>query len=96
MNWSMALQLPSMHTVLGQGPIIAEALSHTLSLNLPTLYLGAGCISETIWNNISGMSPQSHIETLDLAYFDPDDLRKKLRAGLKVWLRPLSANGVMV
>ena len=74
MNKSLELQINSLQTVLGQSPIISEALERPESLDLPSWYLGAGCISQTVWNHISGMPPHSHIKDLDLVYFDPYDL----------------------
>ena len=74
MNKSLELQINSLRTVLGQSPIISEALKRAELLDLPSWYLSAGCISQTVWNHISGMPHHSHIKDLDLAYFDPDDL----------------------
>ena len=74
MNESLESQINSLQTVLGHSPIISEALKRAQSLDLSSWYLGAGCISQTVWNHISGMPPHSNIKDLDLAYFDPHDL----------------------
>ena len=74
MNKGLELQINSLRTALGQSPIISEALKRAESLDLPSWYLGGGCIAQTVWNHISGIPPHSYIEDLDLAYFDPDDV----------------------
>lgn len=79
MNKGLELQINSLRTALGQSPIISEALKRAESLDLPSWYLGGGCIAQTVWNHISGIPPHSYIEDLDLAYFDPDDVSTKPR-----------------
>lgn len=59
--------------------VLAECLERVSSLALPDWYLGAGCISQTIWNIAHGNPPSAHILDYDLVYYDPDQSREKER-----------------
>ncbi len=59
---------------------LVECLERVSSLALPDWYLGAGCISQTIWNIAHGNPPSAHILDYDLVYFDPDQSQEKERA----------------
>ena len=43
-------------------------------IGLPSWYLGAGAIAQTVWNQLHGFEPARGIKDYDLVYFDPDDL----------------------
>jgi len=43
-------------------------------LNLPNWYLGAGCVAQTVWNELHGFQPTEHIKDYDLVYFNGSDL----------------------
>ncbi|TVY80475.1 hypothetical protein LSUE1_G006055, partial [Lachnellula suecica] len=43
-------------------------------LNLPNYYLAAGCITQTVWNYVSGLPPETGIADYDLVYYDASDL----------------------
>lgn len=55
------------------GPM-SEILRLAPSLNLPNWYLGAGCVAQTVWNELHGFEPTEHIKDYDLVYFDCSDL----------------------
>jgi hypothetical protein len=58
-----------------QGNRIATALlDRAAHLLLPDWYLGAGCIAQTIWNQLHGLDAEEGIKDYDLVYFDPTDL----------------------
>ncbi|NTV31042.1 nucleotidyltransferase family protein [candidate division WWE3 bacterium] len=40
-------------------------------------YLGAGCISQSIWNELHNRSHEQGIKDYDLIYFDPSDISKE-------------------
>jgi hypothetical protein len=67
-------QIESLKLALWQSPVIPAVLDRAGSLGLPEWYLGAGCISQTVWNHISGQELTSCIDDLDLVYFDPNDV----------------------
>ncbi|MCY4436815.1 MAG: nucleotidyltransferase family protein [Chloroflexi bacterium] len=43
-------------------------------LELPDAYLAAGCLCQTVWNNVSGFPPDYGIIDYDVLYCDLDDL----------------------
>ena len=49
-----------------------ECLHRFPALNLPTWYLGAGCVAQTIWNLAHGKAPSADILDYDLVYYDRD------------------------
>jgi hypothetical protein len=52
--------------------ILAECLRPIAGLSLADWYLGAGCISQTIWNIAHGFEATAHILDYDLVYYDPE------------------------
>jgi len=57
-------------------PTLNAILSRADQLNLPNWYLGASCITQVVWNYISGTKP-SYESDYDLVYFDDRDLSKE-------------------
>jgi len=43
-------------------------------MDLPGWYLVAGCLSQTVWNVVTGQAPEAGILDYDLVYFDGSDL----------------------
>ena len=57
------------------GSEIIRALTGRLAeLELPDSYLAAGCLSQTVWNHVSGFPPTHGITDYDVLYCDLDDL----------------------
>lgn len=54
-----------------------ECLRRLPALNLPSWYLGAGCVTQTVWNLAHGKAPSADILDYDLVYYDPN--RSKAR-----------------
>lgn len=52
--------------------LINTLLNRIPKLKLPNWYLGAGCISQTVWNYYHGFDLIHGIKDCDLVYFDPD------------------------
>ena len=44
------------------------------NLDLPDPYLAAGCLSQTVWNHVSGFPPAHGITDYDVLYCDLDEL----------------------
>jgi hypothetical protein len=55
-------------------PTLVLVLTRAASLNLPNWYLAAGALSQTIWNNVSSLPPETGIHDYDLVYYDASDL----------------------
>ena len=54
--------------------LILEILRRVEKLNLPIWYLGAGCITQTVWNHFHKYDLNKNISDYDLVYFDNNDL----------------------
>ena len=54
-----------------------QSLERLSALKLPSWYLGAGCVAQTIWNLAHGKAPRSDIFDYDLVYYDPDDVSEE-------------------
>jgi hypothetical protein len=51
---------------------LSEALNRLPVLQLPNWYLGAGCVTQTVWNLHCGNPVHEGIRDYDLVYFDAD------------------------
>lgn len=59
---------------LANNPKIETILRRAPELGMKNWYLGAGCISQTVWNELHGFPPESHIKDYDLVYYESSDL----------------------
>jgi hypothetical protein len=55
-------------------------LSRWSLLDLPSSWLVAGCLFQTVWNIRSGLKPEWGIKDYDIFYFDPSDLSETAEA----------------
>ncbi|OAL38883.1 hypothetical protein AYO20_01634 [Fonsecaea nubica] len=49
-------------------------LTRAAALNLPNWYLAGGAVSQTIWNTVSKLPPETGILDYDLVYYENSDL----------------------
>jgi hypothetical protein len=63
-----------LETALRKNLVISRVLDRAPLLKLPNWYLGAGCIAQTVWNELHSFPPSNHIKDYDLVYFDGSDL----------------------
>lgn len=42
----------------------------------PDWHVGAGCLTQCVWNRLSGRPSRAGINDIDVVFFDPDDLRQ--------------------
>ncbi|KAF3354385.1 hypothetical protein VDGD_03338 [Verticillium dahliae] len=80
------LQLTHLREVLSTNPTLVAVINRAALLGLPNWYLAAGSLSQTIWNNVSGMPSDTGISDYDLVYHDASDLSydaedKRIQAG---------------
>jgi hypothetical protein len=66
----------------------SEALNRILQilkdLNLPfNYYVGAGCITNMVWNDISGYPLEYGISDVDIVYYEPEDITFESEKKLK-------------
>lgn len=76
--------------------LIVEILTRAQKLNLPSWYLGAGCIAQTVWNHFHKFELNKNINDYDLVFFDDSDLsyeaEDKIIEKVKNELEDLSIN----
>jgi hypothetical protein len=83
-------QLTHLRTILSTNKTLLVILERTLSLNIPNWYLAAGAVSQTIWNHMSDLPPETGISDYDLVYHDASDLSweaedRVIQAGKKLF-----------
>ena len=66
--------------ILFESPIIAGIMARFNEIELPNAHLCAGCITQSIWNALTGRAPDHGIEDIDLIYFDAEDLSEDAEA----------------
>lgn len=61
-------------TLVLQNPFNEKLLGRLASMGLRECHLTAGCLFQTVWNQISGRDPAWGIKDYDIFYFDDQDL----------------------
>jgi hypothetical protein len=67
-------QIVGLEQVVRRNPVALAILGRSVGLELPRWYLGAGAITQTVWNELHGYEPAQGIKDYDLVYFDDSDL----------------------
>lgn len=73
-NENLEKQIKSLEDVLKKSNVVQEILRLAPVLKMPNWYLGAGCISQTVWNFLCGFELTKNIKDCDLVYYDSSDL----------------------
>ncbi len=63
-----------LEAALAGNPLITAILHRAEQLALPSWFLGAGAVAQTVWNHLHDYPRDRAIKDYDLVYFDPDDL----------------------
>jgi hypothetical protein len=67
-------QVVGLDHAVRRNPYVDAILDGAGELSLPGWYLGAGCITNTVWNLLHGFRPATGVKDYDLVYFDEADL----------------------
>ncbi len=67
-------KISRLETLLQLNEDAQKILRAAPSLTMPEWYLGAGGISQTVWNILHGFEPRYTIKDYDLVYYDASDL----------------------
>lgn len=67
-------QVDALRTTLARNEVLMEVLARASKLDLPSWYLTAGCVFQTVWNVVTGRPSAKGIKDYDLFYFDDSDL----------------------
>jgi hypothetical protein len=84
----LARQVEALEGILRTNPVASGLLERAAATALPSWYLGAGGVAQSVWNHLHGFAPTHGIVDYDIVYFDPDDLTE---AGEKAIERELTA-----
>jgi hypothetical protein len=64
--------MDSLIGIISQNSVVHEILTRAPKLNIKNYYIGAGCITQSVWNCLSGMPPEHGVKDIDFVYFDED------------------------
>lgn len=64
-------QLAEFERLVLRNPIVAVLLERVAEVRPPDWYLTAGCLTQTVWNCLSGRAPGAGIKDYDVIYHDP-------------------------
>jgi uncharacterized protein len=70
----LARQVEALEAIVRTNPVVCRALDRLPRLGLPSWYLGAGGITQTVWNHLHGLDPTHGIRDYDVVFHDPADL----------------------
>lgn len=67
-------QVVALEQCLRSSPVVCRLLDALPGLQLPSWYIGAGAVAQTVWNQLHGFPPGHGVKDYDVVYFDKDDL----------------------
>ncbi|XWW96104.1 hypothetical protein V2A60_004074 [Cordyceps javanica] len=67
-------QLAQLRAILSTNKTLVTVLQRVATLGMPNWYVAAGSVSQTVWNHMSGMAPDTGISDYDVVYHDDADL----------------------
>jgi hypothetical protein len=67
-------QVRALDQAVHRNSVARAILERAPELRLDSWYLGAGGVTQTVWNLLHGFEPTRGIKDYDLVYFDRDDL----------------------
>lgn len=63
-----------LEALLAQNSVLTMVLDRLVGLGLPGYYVGAGIVTQTVWNLACGRDPTADVKDIDVVYFDASDL----------------------
>lgn len=69
-NANLQTQIKVLVEIIMSNVTLKEVISRSCHLGLENYYIGAGCITQTIWNYMSGNPLEYGIKDIDFAFFD--------------------------
>lgn len=88
----LQLQLKHLRKVLSTNNNVLQVLARIATLNLPNWYLAGGAVSQTIWNDVSSMPPETGIHDYDVVYYDASDLSYEAEDAVIQKAKPIFAD----
>jgi len=81
-----------LRSILARSPIVTTVVDRWPQIGLPDCWLVAGCLAQTVWNDVFGLPVTHGISDVDLVYFDGTDLSQEAEAGHAERIRALFAD----
>jgi hypothetical protein len=93
----LARQIEALEAIVRTNPVVCRLLDRMPGLGLPSWYLGAGGVTQTVWNHLHCFDPTHGVRDYDVVYHDPADLTEanERRIEAEVTAR-VGADGVRV
>lgn len=73
-NSNIQTQMVLLESILVQSEAINKAINRTQALGIKNYYIGAGCITQTVWNYLSGKPLDYGIKDIDFVYYDNENI----------------------
>jgi hypothetical protein len=70
----LATQVASLGQLLRASPVVGPLLDALPAWGLPGCYVGAGAVTQTVWNAAHDFPADAGLKDADVVYFDPHDL----------------------
>jgi len=73
-NADLQSQIAQLESILLQNEKLYGIMEKASGMGLKDYYIGAGCVTQTVWNYQSGLELTAGISDIDFVYFDGTDL----------------------
>jgi hypothetical protein len=73
----LSSQIDLLTAIVVQNQPISDVLTRAASLHIDQYYIGAGCITQSVWNYLSGFPLDYGIKDIDFVYYDESDLSEE-------------------
>ena len=90
----LARQIEALEAIMRTNPVVCRVLDRLPRLGLPSWYLGAGGITQTVWNHLHGYDPTHGIRDYDVVYHDANDLTEATERRVEADVTALVGGGV--
>lgn len=91
-NIQIEEQLSLLQEILEKNETLFQVISKCQELGLNNYYIGAGCITQTVWNYQNGNDLMYGISDVDFVYYDDNDLSYEAESIIIVKVRELFSN----
>lgn len=86
-NKSLDEQAAALESLLMRNRVFAEIFEKLPDFSLPTAYLGAGFVAQSVWNDLSGFPSLRAVKDVDIVYYDASDLSQEAEAEIERMVR---------
>jgi len=91
-NLDINEQISIFKKIILSSKVISEVLERVKLLDLDNYYIGAGCITQTVWNYLSKNPLDFGIKDIDFVYFDEKNLDYESENDIYLMIKKLYAN----